>query len=162
VIESWGCGTHGWTWGKCFLILPCIGVTIDIVLHWMIGFIAPYTFTQLGTTGNFSATAIFTHFTVHHCTRTRVSLQQSHYLFKSHMKSSLPCLIPFFALILWLPIPKAWLHSIPLLPCSYPDRLASRNSTWLAYCSLLLNHFFWLCPFITHQQGPHRKHSLYF
>jgi hypothetical protein len=38
------------------------------VLDWMIGFIAPYTFTQLGTTGNYSAIADFHNlqFTVSH------------------------------------------------------------------------------------------------
>jgi hypothetical protein len=34
-----------------------VGVTIDWVLDWMIGFIVPYTFTQVGTTGNYSAIA---------------------------------------------------------------------------------------------------------
>jgi hypothetical protein len=35
----------------------------------------------------------------------------------------------FLAIILQLPIPKMQLSSIPLLPSSYPGRLASRNST---------------------------------
>jgi hypothetical protein len=41
---------------------------IRLVLDWMIGFIAPYTFTQLGTTGNYSAIALLhpSEFTVSH------------------------------------------------------------------------------------------------
>jgi hypothetical protein len=57
------------------------------------------------------------------------------------MKTSQPN--SFLALVLRLPIPKIRLHSIPLLPSSYPGRLASRNatrldSTRLDYCSLIL------------------------
>jgi hypothetical protein len=47
----------------------------------------------------------------------------------------------FLAVFLQLPTPKTRLNSIPLLPSSYPGRLASRNSTLhfrlLDYCSLL-------------------------
>jgi hypothetical protein len=50
----------------------------------------------------------------------------------------LTVLIPFVAFVLRLPIPKTRLHSIPPLPSSYPGRLASRSSTRLDYCSLLL------------------------
>jgi hypothetical protein len=39
-------------------ILSRLGVTYRRVLDWMIGFIAPYTFTQFGTTGQYSAIAI--------------------------------------------------------------------------------------------------------
>jgi hypothetical protein len=39
-------------------ILSCAGVSYRPVLDWMIGFIAPVTFTQVGTTGNYSAVAI--------------------------------------------------------------------------------------------------------
>jgi hypothetical protein len=63
------------------------------------------------------------------------------------MKSSLHHLIPFFALILRPPVPKTRLHSIPLLPSSYPCRLASRNSILhfnysiiLCCWTLLYNH----------------------
>jgi hypothetical protein len=60
------------------IILPCVGVNIDGVLDWMFGFIDTL-FTQLEPTGNYSATAISTHFTVHRYTRTRVLfLQKSH------------------------------------------------------------------------------------
>jgi hypothetical protein len=45
-------------------ILPRVGVSSYIrirrVLDWMIGFIAPYTFTQLGTTGNTVQLLIYT------------------------------------------------------------------------------------------------------
>jgi hypothetical protein len=64
----------------------------------MIGFIAPYTFTQFGTTGNYSAIAIL-HiylFTVAHALGFSVftsrflatDLSQSHCKFKPHVKSS--------------------------------------------------------------------------
>jgi hypothetical protein len=72
---------------------------------------------------------------------------------------------PFLALILRLPIPKTRLQSIPLLPSSYPGRLASRNSTLHFPTRLLfyrLGPVFWLCPFINPRHGPHRQHSLYY
>jgi hypothetical protein len=61
-----------------------------------------------------------------------VDISQSHCNFKSHVKSS------FHSIILFLPIPKTRLNSIPLLQSSYSDRLASRNSTLhsLDYCSV--------------------------
>jgi hypothetical protein len=56
------------------------------------------------------------------------------------MESSQPN--SFLVIILQLPIPKTRLNSIPLLPSSYPGRLASRNSTLRFmllhdYCSVL-------------------------
>jgi hypothetical protein len=42
-----------------------------LVLDWMIGFTAPYTFTQVETTGNYSY-RYSTRFTVHRYTRTFV------------------------------------------------------------------------------------------
>jgi hypothetical protein len=54
---------------------------------------------------------------------------QFHSFFKSHTKSSVHSLIPFLPLILRLPILKTRPHSIPVLPSSYPYRLASRSST---------------------------------
>jgi hypothetical protein len=56
-------------------------------------------------------------------------LYQSHYHFKSHMKSSSHSLSSFFPLFCKLPIPKTRLNSIPLLPSLCPGRLASRNTT---------------------------------
>jgi hypothetical protein len=69
-------------------------------------------------------------------------LSQSHCHFKSHVESSCHSLIPFLALVLRLPTPKTRLNSIPLLPSSYPGRLASRNSTRLNYWSVLLRTVF--------------------
>jgi hypothetical protein len=42
------------------VIVTCTGLRLTYrrVLYWMIGFIAPYTFTQFRTTGNYSAIAI--------------------------------------------------------------------------------------------------------
>jgi hypothetical protein len=62
------------------------------------------------------------------------------------MKSSFHSLITLLAIFLQLPIPKTELNSIPLLPSSYPGRLASRNSTPFCAAStrfrtLLYNHF---------------------
>jgi hypothetical protein len=78
------------------------------------------------------------------------------------MESSFRSLTPFFAIILQLPIPKTRLHSIPLLPSSYPGRLESRNST--LHSTRL--HSMLLLPaselfLITTLHGPRRKHSLY-
>jgi hypothetical protein len=85
------------------------------VFDWMIGFIAPYTFTQFGTTGNYSAVAIqhTLQLTVAHAIgfsafTSRIlatDLSQSHCNLKSHMKSSRHSLIPFLP-FLQLPIPK--------------------------------------------------------
>jgi hypothetical protein len=90
-------------------------------------------------------------------------LSQSHCNFKSYMKPSLHRLIPFLARILRLPITRTRLHSILLLPRSYPDRMESRSST--LHCLLLIllsiTPSRLLCPFITPRHRPHRKHSLY-
>jgi hypothetical protein len=67
-------------------------------------------------------------------------LLQSSCNFKSHMKSSLHRLFPFHALILLLLIPKTRLSSIPLLPSSYPRRLASRSSTLHSRLLTLLDY----------------------
>jgi hypothetical protein len=68
------------------------------------------------------------------------------------MKSCLHRIIPFFAIILKLPIPKTRLNSIPLLPSSYPGRLVSRDSTQFFSAELF---------FITSLHGPRRKQPLY-
>jgi hypothetical protein len=59
-----------------------------------------------------------------------MDLLQSHCHFRSPLKSTVHRLISFLAIILHLPIPKTQLYSVPLLPTSYPGRLASRNSTF--------------------------------
>jgi hypothetical protein len=95
-----------------------------------------------------------THFTVHPCARTRVlSLHQS-YPGNGFITVSLSLQITygvlfskpnsFLAIILQLTIPNTRLNSIPLLPSSYPGRLASRNSTLhftLCCWTLIYNHF---------------------
>jgi hypothetical protein len=96
-------------------------------------------YTQLGTTGNYSAIADLhtLQFTVTHAlgfsaftSRILVAdLSQCHCHFKSHMKSSCQP-NSFLAPILQLPIPKTGLNSVPLLPGSCPCRLASRSSTY--------------------------------
>jgi hypothetical protein len=70
-------------------------VTTDGVLNWMIGFIAPYTFTQFGTTDNYRAVAILhtLEFTVGHAFGFSVftsrvlatELKQSYCHFISHV-----------------------------------------------------------------------------
>jgi hypothetical protein len=85
-----------------------------------------------------------THFTVHGRTRVlslpasgfitiSLSLQITHGVFFSQSNSSL-------AIILQLPILKTLHNSIPLLPSSYPGRLASRNLTFHFLTTTLL-HF---------------------
>jgi hypothetical protein len=113
--------------------------------------------TQLGTTGYYSAiTDLRTlQFTITHALGFSVfasrilamALWRSHCHFRSHKKSSFHSLTP----CLQLPIPKTRLDSIPLLPSSYPGRLAPRNSTL----------FFSNEPFfITTLHWRRRKHSL--
>jgi hypothetical protein len=60
----------------------------------------------------------------------------------------------FFIIILQLAIPKTQLGSNPLLPSSYPGRLAFRISTQFG-CDFSNELFF-----MTILQGPRRKHSL--
>jgi hypothetical protein len=132
---------------RLLTILPQIGgcaLRMRRVLDWMIGFIAPYTFKQLGTTGNYSAIAILhtLQFTV---TPTDVlgllvlSWQRIHNTLSLQLTQSLFAQPhSFLAIILRLPIPKTRLSSSHLLPGSYPGRLGSRNWTRLEYCSLLL------------------------
>jgi hypothetical protein len=114
----------------------------------MIGFTAPYTFTQFGTTRNTALSlSTFFQFTVAHalgfsvCTSRILAtdLSQSHCYFKSHMKSSCHSLISF------LPFPPA-------------DNSEGSNrllSATVFYLSCLL------CPFIVFRSRQHRKHSLY-
>jgi hypothetical protein len=93
----------------------------------MMGFIDTYTFTQFGTTGNYSAIVILHtfQFTVAHALGFSVftsrilatDLSQSHCNFNSHMKSSWHSLIHFLP-FLQLAIPKIRLHSTTVL-CSF-------------------------------------------
>jgi hypothetical protein len=97
----------------------------------MIGYIAPYTFTQFGTTGNTALSLFYTlsrspfpHALVFSVLTSRIlatDLSQSHCTFKSHMKSSCHSLINF--------LPLFCSCQFNSMPSSYPGRLASRNST---------------------------------
>jgi hypothetical protein len=83
----------------------------------MIVFIAPYTFTQFRTTGNYSAIAMLHtfQFTVAQALGFSVltshilamGLSQSHCHFKSHMKSSWHNLIPFLPFLLYHLLPPS-------------------------------------------------------
>jgi hypothetical protein len=92
----------------------------------MIGFIVPYTSTQLGTAANYSAITILHtfQFTVAHALGFSVftsrilatGLSQSHCHFKSHMKSSFHSLIPSLPFLLnHLRLPSPELDPIPIL-----------------------------------------------
>jgi hypothetical protein len=146
-----------WYVWTCICIVTCIS-DYRRVLDSMIGLIVTL-YTVLGTTGNYSAIADLQtlQLTVPHAMGFLVftsrilatDLSQSHYHFKSHMKSSFQSL----------------LHFLPLF-CSCKFRrldsslLDDYSTVLCSYYSLLLGRVFWLCPFITPGLGPHRKHSL--
>jgi hypothetical protein len=104
----------------------------------MVGFVAPYTFTQFGTTDNTAPSLFYKLSSSSFHTQedsqsslvvscqgfitVSLTLELTYGVFFSQRNSLL-------AIILQLPIPKTPLSSIPLLPSSYPGRLASRNST---------------------------------
>jgi hypothetical protein len=114
-----------------------VGVGVTYRRYFALNVFTPYTFkSELQAT---TAIPLFPHFTVPRYTHTRIlslhqscpgngsitvslSLQITYEAFFSQPNF-------FFAIILLLPIPKTRLNSIPLLPSSYPGRLASRNST---------------------------------
>jgi hypothetical protein len=116
----------------------------------MIGFIAPYRFTDLHTI----------QFTVTHTLQV-VSCQRichrSHCHFKSHRLLKENSITPFLSLFCSCQFRR--LSSIPLFPSANPGRLASRSSTLrFRLCSMLLydaEHFF-----ITTLHGPRGKHRL--
>jgi hypothetical protein len=97
---------HGLMWE--YNIVTFMGDLQDGVLDWMIGFIAPYTFT-LETTSNYSAIADLhtLQFTIAHTLGLSVftshilatNLPQSHCHFTSHMNSSFHNLVPFMPLL---------------------------------------------------------------
>jgi hypothetical protein len=143
---------------KCSTMLTDMYYSLTIVSRALvttngvwIGFIDTL-FTKLGTTGNTALSLVYTlynsqlHTHEDYQSSLVVSLQRSQCNFKSHMESSLHSLIPILLLFC-----NCQINSIPLLPSSYPGRLASRNSTLFFSTELL---------FITTLHGPNRKHSL--
>jgi hypothetical protein len=139
-------------------IVTCRGDAwlIRRVWDWMIGFIGPYTFTtrdwrQYGAIADLHTLQ----FTLTHAlefsvfsnrilamdfTTVSLSLQTTHEVFLQPNS--------FLAIIVRLPFSKTQLNSIPLLPSSYPDRLASQN---LTLHSMLLN---WILPHNHFTQTP--------
>jgi hypothetical protein len=131
-------------------------------LDWMIGFIASYTFTQVGTTGSYSAIALLHtfQFTITHAPRFSVftsrilgtDLSQSHCNFKSH-KKSLHSLIQFFPLF-----STQFNSSVPKL-ISRQAGVSKFDSPLSATTTILLGRIF--CVLLIPRNGPYGKHSLY-
>jgi hypothetical protein len=126
----------------------------------MTGFVAPYTFTQFGTTEKYSAIAILHtfQFTVAHALGFSVftsrilvtDVSQSHCHFNSYMKSSWHSLIPFWPFLfnrLGLPSPE-------LDPILF--RLLFRTPFYSAFTLLLSCRTL----LITTLHRPHGKHRL--
>jgi hypothetical protein len=70
---------------------------------------------------------------------------QSHCNFKSHMMSSFHSLtyfLPLFCNYQFWRLNSTQFNSIPLLPDSYPGRMASRNSTLILILWTLLHYYF--------------------
>jgi hypothetical protein len=135
-------------------------VTYKVGLDWLIGFIAPYTkyseqrqLQRLRYSHTLQLTVTQAlKFSVFTNRILATDLQQSHCHFKSHMKSSSHGLIPFLPLFCNCQFRR--LDSIPLLPVTYPGRLASWNSTLHSMLLLPASEIF----FITTLQSR-RKHS---
>jgi hypothetical protein len=113
----------------------------------MIGFITPYIFTHLRTTGNTALSFFYTLYSsplhMHYNFQSSLVVswqripQQYHCNFNSYMKSSWRSLIPFLL---------------------FPAAANSEGPTQFA--RLLFYTVFWLCPIITTRRGPHGKHRL--
>jgi hypothetical protein len=106
-----------------------------------------------------------THFAIHRCTRTRILSHHYSYPGNGLITVSLSLRITYevflSSLLTFLPlICSCQLNSIPLLPSSYPGRLASRNST--LHYRLLFYEYIAENFFIITLHEPSRKHNLYF
>jgi hypothetical protein len=150
-------------------------VIYRLIFDWMFGFIVPYTFTQLGTTGSYNTIAILHpfEFIVAHTLgflaftsrilATDLSLSQLALEIIPEVFFSQPN--PFLTLILQMSVAKSRLNSIP---SSYHGRLASWNSTvhfrLLFFTPTILSLRFnnLLCPFIIPRHASHGKHSPYY
>jgi hypothetical protein len=105
----------------------------------MIGFIASYTLTQLGTTSNYSLQFTVIHALVFSVFTSRILatvLSQSHCNFKSHIKSSFHRLIP---------------------SCHYSAAASSEDSTLHFSTTLLYSSSEFLCTFINPRSRTPRK-----
>jgi hypothetical protein len=125
-----------------FRVVAC--VTYRRVLEWVIGFIDTL-FTQLGTTCNYSAIADL------HTLQFTTAHTLGFSVFTSRILATDAQSNSFLDISSQSPSTADSLSSIPLLPSSYPGRLASRNTAQFLSTELF---------FITTLHRLRRKHSL--
>jgi hypothetical protein len=138
-----------------------LGQLIRPVLDWIIGYIAPYTFTQFRSTSNYSAVAILHtfQFTIAHALGFSVfsshilatDLSQFYCNLKPHVKSSWHSLIPFLPFLL----------SHFCLPSPELDPILILHSYFTSLLPFSTTPSCLLSPFVIPQHGPHREHHVY-